>query len=112
MAISAIQQEGFAGVPAFGQQVEVTVKQQAVDQSEKLAAMDPPDPLADNKNVVLRQVVKTPAQYGFVDALLADSTWDVTFDAWAADPKTADYLILSLVQKHWALMTALEFLQP
>jgi hypothetical protein len=86
--ISALQQAAFNASPNFNEQVNATVKEHAVSTLKA----------SDSDSNLLSNVIRQPQQYGFAAAMLADAGWDVTYDAWAADPTSADYAILLNVQ--------------
>jgi len=96
MAISAIQQQAFNFSPSFNDQVNAVVKQQALIKGEANPG---------NDANVIANIVRQPSQYGFASAIIADAGWPTTYDAWAADPKSADGPILGLVQKWFNLLT-------
>lgn len=96
MSISALQQEAFNNSPSFRGQVNSVVKEQTLLKS---------DPNDTSGSYLLAQVLRNPESYGFPATLIADATWDVTYDVWANDPKSADFLILSGVQKWYNLLT-------
>jgi hypothetical protein len=102
MGISALQQEAFNASPGFNNQVNSVVKENAVSTLKALAA-------GEGDSNLLANVIRNPQSYGFPAAMVADAAWDVTYDAWAADPAAADYAILSNVQ---ALFNKLTGYQP
>ena len=95
MGISALQQQAFNASPGFNDQVNATVKEHAV---ATLKA-------SETDSNLLANVIRQPQQYGFPAAMLADAGWDVTYDAWATDPSSADYAILVNVQALFNKMT-------
>lgn len=95
--ISSLQQAALSSSAEFQAQVNSVVKEQALI---KAAAADD----TGNQNL-LANVIRNPESYGFPSALVADSVWAITYDVWAADPTSADYLILAGVQRWFSLLT-------
>jgi len=56
----------------------------------------------------LAQVSRTPQSYGFASVIVTDNNWNLTYDAWAADPPGADVEIESFVQTHWLMLTGIK----
>lgn len=103
-AISALLQQAFIASQAFRDQVNAVVKEQALVKAEA----DSPGQF----NSALSAVIKSPESFGFPSTLVADAGWAVTYDQWAADPKSADYSILVGVQKWFNLLTNYVAPQP
>jgi hypothetical protein len=101
MGISALQQAAFLSSPAFNDQVNAVVKEQAL-----VKATAHPESDAN----LLANVVRQPQSYGFTAAIVADGGWLLTYDQWAADPASADYGILTNVQKWFSLLTG--YIEP
>jgi len=96
MTISALQQQAFIASPTFNEQVNAIVKQQAL----VLSTANP-----TNDSNVIANTLRQPQSYGFTPTIVADPGWAVTYDAWATDPKSADYSILVGVQTWFNLLT-------
>jgi len=98
MGVSALQQQAFLASPGFRDQVYSVVKEQALVK----AGVEPAN--GGNQNL-LANVVRQPQSHGFPEAMVADAGWGLTYDQWAADPASADYGILTNVQKWFGLLT-------
>lgn len=59
---------------------------------------------AEQQNILVT-VARSPATYGFVTAMLADSAWALTYDAWASDVVGAEGAIRASVNKWFSLLT-------
>lgn len=102
MPISALMQQAFVGSSPYNQQVDAVVVQQALIKAENGGA---PDALDSVQRELLARVVRSPGNYGFTTAIVADANYFLTYDAWATDPASADVPILSGVQRYFTLMT-------
>src|SRR5262245_46790700 len=99
MAIPTLQQHALSTSQAFRDQVNAVVKEQALLKNT--------DTWEGNNQSVIKEAVKFPDTLGFPETIVADSTWSVTYDVWASDPKGGEvtYQILERVQKYFNLLT-------
>ena len=83
MSIHTLQREALERSPEFNNSVHGIVVKTALYRSGFL-------PPAESTTPAIRQtyaqIVRDPARYGFVPAIVAESTWNLTYDAWASDP--------------------------
>jgi hypothetical protein len=107
MAISTLQQEGLGMSPSFMAQVWAQVKWYALYVDNQNPDLDP------NAKQTLAQVIRSPASYGFEKAIIADDSWNLTFDTWAANPPAFDEQpIRAQVQAKFSLLTGFELPPP
>jgi len=99
MSISALQREGFAAAQSFHNQVNGIVVEYALYLNNQN-----PNQEAASRNLLAR-VIQSPQGYAFPQTIVADSTWALTYDAWAADPPAADGAINGGVQAIFGLLT-------
>lgn len=105
MSINTLQREAFTLSPTFNSQVNGVVVEEAEYRAQFL---DPQHPSAPALRQTYANVIRQPAGYGFVPALVAMNTWEIGYDAWALDPDAAKPAIQSAVQVLWTLLTGLE----
>jgi hypothetical protein len=98
MGISVLQREALGRASQFVEQVNGIVVQQALYQFEQNPDME------EIERQALNQVVRVPSNYGFVQTILCDAGWTLTYDQWAADPPGSEGAILAGVQKAWPLL--------
>jgi hypothetical protein len=91
MAISFLQQSGLGDAPDFNAQTNAIVKQEALYKANNTEGLD-----ASQQNI-LATVARSPATYGFVTIILADTAWSLTYDAWASDVAGAEGAIRASV---------------
>lgn len=101
MAISTLQRSALVTSQNFSDQVNGIVRQEALYKGEQVTGTDE---AAQAQRERLSQVVRDPAGFGFVQSVVADTAWGVTYDTWAADPPATDGAIQGTVQKFWALL--------
>jgi hypothetical protein len=102
MAISFLQQQGLGSSVDFNLQVNAVVTQEAMARADNGGH---PEELDSNQQNTLATIARSPTTYGFTTIILADGGWGLTYDAWADDPKAADYPILVSVQKWFNFLT-------
>ena len=98
MAVSVLQREALARTEQFVQQVNGTAVTQALYKYETIQN------LSDGEKQQLTQVPRSPQSYGFVQTILCDAAWAITYDVWAADPSGQDGAILAAVDKVWTML--------
>jgi hypothetical protein len=100
MAISTLMQEGLGLSPSFQAQVWNQVKWYALYLDNQHPDLDP------NSKSILAAAVRSPQSYGFPAAIVADETWSLTYDQWAANPPSFDEQpIRAQVQAKFNLLT-------
>jgi hypothetical protein len=103
MSISLLLRSAFIGSDDFNEQVNGIVSKTAI---YRVGAWE--SNMDDNTRALLAQVAKSPQSYGFTSVIVTDNNWNMTYDAWAADPPGADGEIESKVQAHWLLLTGIK----
>jgi hypothetical protein len=98
MPISFLQQAALSTSPDFNAQVDAVVRTEALYKTND-ATLD-----AERQNILVT-VARSPATYGFVTTMLADSAWALTYDAWAADVAGAEDAIRASVGVWFNLLT-------
>lgn len=101
MSIPTLQRSALANSQNFADQVNGIVRQEALYKGEQITGTDE---AAQAQRDRLSQVVRDPNGFGFVQSVVADSAWNVTYDGWATDPPAADGAIQGTVQKFWDLL--------
>jgi hypothetical protein len=105
--ISTLQQEGLGMSPSFMAQVWSQVKWYALYVDNQHPELDA------NAKQTLAQVIRNPQSYGFERAIIADDSWELTFDTWAADPSAYDEQpIRAQVQAKFTLLTGFALPEP
>jgi hypothetical protein len=99
VGISAMQQEGFTGSISFGSQVGIEVRKLSLYYDNQGRVTDP------NSRYLLSQVIRNPTGYAFNTTIIADGTWDLSYDAWAADPEAASATISQHIELVYSLLT-------
>lgn len=98
MPISFLQQQALGSAPDFNAQTNAIVQEEALYKTN--------DPALDAERLnILATVARSPATYGFVTTMLADSAWSLTYDAWAADVAGAEGAIRAAIGKWFNLLT-------
>lgn len=98
MPIGALIQNAYLLSPDFIAQVNSTLVKWALYQRDTITD------LSDNSLNYIAAVVKGPQNYYFPQAIVAKSTWDIGFDAWAADPSAQDANIEAHIKNLWPLL--------
>jgi hypothetical protein len=99
MAIPPLLINAFELVPAFNDQVDGAVRQYILYLNNQHPDMD-----AQNRNI-LTNVNRAISTYQFGPNIVADSTWSLTYDGWAADPAAAQGAIDGGVQAVFNFLT-------
>ena len=102
MGILTLQRSAFIASPDFNGQVSGFVAQHTLSKSADWAAKITPQ-----ISQLLANIVRTPHQYGFVQAMVNDDEWFVTYDPWAENPSQWNPQIEIYVEKHWTLLTGI-----
>lgn len=98
MSIGPLIQQAFVRSPEFNDQVSSIVVRQALYKHDVTA-----DISVQSQQDIAR-VVRSPNSYGFVQSMVASSTWDATYDVWASNPAGQDGLIQAQVDNLWDLL--------
>jgi hypothetical protein len=100
MPISSLLQEAFSSSTTFQIQVMDQVRWMALYLDNQNPNLD-----INNKNI-LASVLRNPGGYGFHTTIIADESWNLTFDPWAADPAAhSEEPIRRLVENKFSLLT-------
>ena len=99
MAISDLQIRAFEGVRTFNDQVDGAVREYILYLNNQHPELDQP-----NRDR-LANVNRAINSYQFGANIVADSTWALTYDAWAADPTAAEGAISGGVQAVFGFLT-------
>ena len=99
MSISFLQQAALSTSPDFNAQANAIVQSEALYKANNTEGLD-----ATQQNI-LATVVRSPATYGFVTTMLADSAWSLTYDAWASDVAGAEGAIRASVNVWFDFLT-------
>ena len=105
MSINTLQKSAFVNSVDFAAQVHSIVVTQALYYNDVWTEQEVLD---DNTRTQLGQVTRQPQIYGFHSTIVSDNTWNLGFDAWAADPPAAKAEIEGRVQKYWLLLTGID----
>lgn len=84
--------------PDFNAQTNAIVQREALYKTND-TTLD-----AERRNILMT-VARSPATYGFVTTMIADSAWSLTYDAWASDVAGAEGPILAGVGKWFNALT-------
>jgi hypothetical protein len=105
MAITFLQQQALGSAPDFNAQTNAIVQEEALYKTN--------DPTLDTERQnILMSVVRSPATYGFVTTMLADSAWSLTYDAWASDVAGAEGAIRASIGVWFNLLTGFTPMPP
>lgn len=99
MGISQLQREAFTRVQSFRDQVDGNVTEYALYLNNQNPDLDP------SNRSVLAGVIRAANSYGFPQTVVADVNWTIQYDAWAADPASANQAISAGVQAVFGLLT-------
>ena len=106
MSISFLIQAAFVTSVDFAMQVSGIVKQEALYKVDTMPDLD------QGSRDILASVVRAPQQLGFAETIIADVSWNVTYDTWAADPPAQDEVIRGGISKYFGLLTGFNPLPP
>jgi hypothetical protein len=91
-------QQALSTAPDFNAQTNAIVQREALYKTND-ATLD-----AERQNILMT-VARSPATYGFVTTMIADSAWTLTYDAWASDVAGAEGVIQAAVGVWFNLLT-------
>jgi len=99
VAISPLQINAFEVVESFNDQVDGAVRQYILYLNNQHPDLD------QGQRTLLSNVNRSISTYQFGANIVADTTWSLTYDAWAADPAAANPVITSGVQAVFNFLT-------
>jgi hypothetical protein len=97
MGINTLQQNAFVIVGEFQQQVSSITIREATYLKQN-------NDLSERTSQDVTSVIKAPNNYSFVQTMVAESTWNTGFDAWAADPEALDGQIGASLKRLWPIL--------
>jgi hypothetical protein len=100
-----LQQFALNTSPDFNAQTNAIVQREALYKTND-TTLD-----AERRNILMT-VARSPAVYGFVTTMIADSAWTLTYDAWAGDLEAAEGIILAGVGKWFNDLTGFTPMPP